>query len=251
MWGVAGIEIPSALIGGAIGALGGVGVQEYRFWRERRHRKREAAQEWYDEALQLISRVTNFGERATRAVDFDYAEMEEATSELSDRLMAHASSPPELVDEESRTGVAAVATFCSAASLFGKTGEGRAGQQQFDAFLEWARQQSDTEMEFEEAQEWVEGFANSGTTDFEEAEERVDIDEEALDNEKLEEWAESVDEDAIETVGDVFDLADSSSDAFPDEALGSMMEVVSAYYARLLLVDYPKRVFHIIEEKSS
>ena len=74
-----------------IGAAGGVIVQRYRYRLERK----QTADEWYADALGLISRAERIGHRATEyQEETDIETLQSKLEPLSEDLKKHASSAP-------------------------------------------------------------------------------------------------------------------------------------------------------------
>ncbi|QLG27084.1 hypothetical protein HUG10_05785 [Halorarum halophilum] len=105
-------------IGILLGIVVSVAIYEYKRYRNNQSRASDNVTEWYDEAKNLVSRVTVEGIRQTQSYSLDPDEISDTITPLANRLFTHAKTAPDGVDSQSIELLEALAEVCIRTRIF-------------------------------------------------------------------------------------------------------------------------------------
>lgn len=234
-----------------IGAAGGVIVQRYRYRLERK----QTADEWYADALGLISRAERIGHRATEyQEETDIETLQSKLEPLSEDLKEHAASAPSSVSQEARDRINFLADITTGLIIVSEKDDKMTGAEMLANLQKFVGECATSEDEDLPDIDQVNEIISS--VDIEAMGEDLPAEGVDFDKKELEELLEQVSDETLQTqqiqsVDDVANFPFEEANKLVDDVdiVDEVMDDGMREYTRLWLLDVTGDVFTEMEAR--
>lgn len=234
-----------------IGAATGVIVQHYRH----RLQRKQTAEEWYGDALGLISRAERIGRRTTEyQQETDTEILRSKLDPLSEDFREHAASAPSTIPQEARDRLKFLSDVTTGLVIVSEHGDEMTGTEMLTTLQKFARERADNEDEEIPDIDLVNEIIAPVNTDAMAGDlpaEGVNFDEEELEGLLAEISEETLQTQQIQSIDDALNFPFEEANELLDEVdiVDEVMEDGMREYVRLWLLEVTDDIYREMEAR--